>query len=173
MFVLMNNKSSLGLLEFLITSGGELHVREISRKTGLSLGFVSRVLRQLHKDGLICAQRRGRMLLYRVDHANAVVKQIKVLVTVAGLYPLIKKSRTLARRVILFGSAARGENMPDSDVDLFIMTNDRSSVRSFVSMYPGVVPIIMRSTEYANLRKTDFALYDQISRGIILWEKSE
>ena len=173
MFVFMNSKSSLALLKFLITNGGELHVREISRQTGMSLGFVSRVLRQLHKDGLISAQRRGRMVLYRVDHANVIVKQIKVLLTVTELYPLIKKFRTLTRRVILFGSAARGENMPDSDIDLFIMTNHPSEVRLFIRKHPRVVSIIMQSTEYANLKKTDFALYDQINRGIALWEESE
>lgn len=169
----MNNKSSLALLKFLIADGGELHVRMISRKTGLSLGFVSRVLRELQRDGLLSARKRARMVLYRVDHANVIVKQMKVLLTVTELYPLIKKLRTLTRRVILFGSAARGENMPDSDIDLFIMTNHPSEVRLFVRKHPRVVPIIMQSTEYANLKNTDFALYDIISRGIALWEKSE
>ena len=113
------------------------------------------------------------MMLYNVNDKNPVVKQIKVLLTMMRLYPLIKELRVIVRRIILFGSAFRGENTPDSDIDLFIMSNDSQKIRAVIRKNPKIVPIIMNSTEYTNLKEADFALYDQINRGIVLWEKSE
>lgn len=173
MFMLMNNKSSLNVLKFLIENTGKYHVRQISRKTELSLGFVSRVLRELFENELILVEKKGRMMLYNVNDKNPVVKQIKVLLTMMRLYPLIKELRVIVRRIILFGSAFRGENTPDSDIDLFIMSNDSQKIRAVIRKNPKIVPIIMNSTEYTNLKEADFALYDQINRGIVLWEKSE
>lgn len=173
MFIFANKRTPLAVLTFLIGKGEELHVRMIARETGLSLGFISRTLRQLQKDDLISSRKRGRMLFCRVNHANAIVKQVKILVTVTELSPLLKKLVPLSRRVVLFGSAARGENTAESDFDLFIVADDPAKVRVLVRSYPRVVAIVMRSAEHVNLRKRDFALYDQIGRGITLWEKCE
>lgn len=173
MFMLMNNKSSLNVLKFLIENKGKYHVRQISRETELSLGFVSRVLRELFENELILVEKKGRMLLYNVNDKNPVVKQIKVLLTMMRLYPFIKELSVIVRRIILFGSASRGENMPDSDIDLFIISNDSQKIRAVIRKNPKIVPIIMNSTEYTNLKEADFALYDQINRGIVLWERSE
>ena len=173
MFMLMNNKSSLNVLKFLIENKGKYHVRQISRETELSLGFVSRVLRELFENELILVEKKGRMMLYNVNDKNPVVKQIKVLLTMMRLYPLIKELRVIVRRIILFGSAFRGENTPDSDIDLFIMSKESQKIRAVIRKDPKIVCIIMSSTEYTNLKEADFALYDQINRGIVLWEKSE
>ena len=173
MFVIMNNKSPLTIMKFLIENKGEFHVREIARKTELSLGFVSRVLRELHKERLISVRRKGRMTLYNIETTNPIVKQIKILFTVMKIYPLIKKISSFSRRVILFGSAARGENLPDSDIDLFVISKEGPEVRSVLSELPEIVPIIMASPEFNRLKSTDPALYEQINRGVVLWEQSE
>jgi predicted nucleotidyltransferase len=77
-----------------------------------------------------------------------------------------------SRRIILFGSASRGENLPDSDIDLFIISNEPRKVRSILSAVPEIVPIVMSNPEFSNLKKTDPALYDQINRGLTLWEQN-
>jgi len=173
MFIIVNDKSPLAIMKFFVENKGDFHVREIARKTNLSLGFVSHVLRELHKQGLISVRKRGRMLLYNIESNNPIVKQIKILFTVMKIHPLIKEISSVSRRTILFGSAARGENLPDSDIDLFISSNDAPKVRVVLSKLPDIVPIIMGSPEFSNLRSTDPALYEQINRGIVLWEQSE
>jgi predicted nucleotidyltransferase len=111
--------------------------------------------------------------LYKIKSNNPIVKQIKILMTITKLYPLIKKLKYISRRIMLFGSASRGEDVLDSDIDLFVMGDDSQKIREILSKNPRVTPIIMNSMEFANLKKNDFALYEQINRGIILWEKSE
>ena len=173
MFIIMNNKSPLTIMKFLIENKGEFHVREIARKTDLSLGFVSRVLRELHKERLISVRRKGRMTLYNIEANNPIVKQIKILFTVMKIYPLIKRISSFSRRVILFGSAARGENVPESDIDLFVISKETPQVRTVVDKFPDIVPIIMGSPEFNRLKSADPALYEQVNRGVVLWEQSE
>lgn len=173
MFTWMNKKSALTILKFLMEADKEVHMREISRKTGLSLGFVSRILNELSKDGLICCNKKGRMKFYRIDSVNPVIRQLKILFTVSLLMPFVKKLRDSVRRVILFGSSARGEDTPDSDIDLLVITNETTRVRKILGENNRIVPLIMNTVEFSNLKKKDPSLFEQITIGIVLWEKNE
>ncbi|MEO0185355.1 MAG: nucleotidyltransferase domain-containing protein [candidate division WOR-3 bacterium] len=173
MFTWMNKKSALTILKFLIETDKDVHMREVSRKTGLSLGFTSRVLNELSKDGLIYCNRKGRMKFYQIDSGNPVIKQLKILFTVASIMPVVKKLEDSARRVILFGSSAKGEDTSESDIDLLVITNDATRVRKILAKNTRIVPIVMNSIEFSGLKKKDRSLFEQITRGIVLWEKNE
>jgi len=66
----------------------------------------------------------GRFQLYSVDQANPLVKQFKVLLNVAGLGPLLLRLQPLTTRIILFGSAGRGEDSFGSDFGLVRFPED-------------------------------------------------
>lgn len=173
MFIMMNKKSPITILKYLIELNNEAHMREIARKTYLSLGFVSRVLNELSKEELILLNKKGRMKFYCINTNNPLIKQLKVMLTISSIMPILKEIKEHARRIILFGSAARGEDLPDSDIDLFVLTNDSSRVKKILTKNFRIVPIIMNSAEFANFKNKDAPLYEQIMRGIILWEKNE
>ena len=123
MFTIMNKKSPVTILKYLIELNSEVHTREIVRKTGLSLGYVSRILNQLSKEKLILLNKKGRMKFYRIDTKNPLIKQLKVMLNISLIMPFLEDLKEYARRIILFGSAARGENLPYSDIDLFMIKN--------------------------------------------------
>src|SRR4030042_3176183 len=166
MFIMMNKKSPLTILSFLIEINEEVHMREITRKSGLSLGFVSRILNELSKEDLILLHKKGRMKFYRINTMNPLVKQLKVLITISSILSTINVLKENAQRIILFGSSARGENTPESDIDLFILTNNTAYTREHVSKDQRIAPIIMNSGESVTLKTKDASLYDQITRGI-------
>jgi predicted nucleotidyltransferase len=89
MFILLNDKSPLAIIRFFVENKGDFHVREVARRTTLSVGFVSRVLHELHKEGLFSAQKKGKMIFYSIELDNPIIKQIKTLFTVMKIYPLI------------------------------------------------------------------------------------
>ena len=65
--------------------------------------------------------------------------------------------------------------MKESDVDIFILTNEKDRVRSKVSAYQKlmerrIAPVIVNSNEFAKLRKEDVPLYERIFKGITVWE---
>jgi hypothetical protein len=67
------------------------------------------------------------------DDHHPFVRPFKVLNTVAQLEPLLQALRPLTRQITLFGSCAEGIDTADSDVDLFILTSDRSQVMKIIS----------------------------------------
>ena len=90
---------------------------------------------------------------------------------------IVKEHRP--EKIILFGSYARGNPGPDSDVDLFIIketTNTRETARSINRLlFPRPFPIdlIVYTPEQLKKRMNieDFFVSDIINKGKILYEK--
>lgn len=71
-------------------------------------------------------------MTYTADHSNPVIKQYKVMTNVLQLAPNLEQLQARAIKIILFGSASRGEDYPDSDIDLFVLTKDPKSTADLI-----------------------------------------
>ncbi len=137
--------------------GDRLHVRMIARLTGVPAGSLHRELRQLAEAGLLVAERSGNQVLYSANEASPVFHELSsMLDKTAGAPPTLQEHAaeytvepsgrlpeidhkvlaTLCRKygvkkLSLFGSAARNELRPDSDVDLMVEFKPRSRTTSF------------------------------------------
>ena len=126
--------------------GDRLHVRMIARLTGVPAGSLHRELRQLADAGLLVAERSGNQVLYSANANSPVFHELtSMLDKTAGTTPTLQEHaaeytvepsgrlpeldrKALAaicrkyglKKMSLFGSAARGEMRPDSDVDLLV-----------------------------------------------------
>jgi predicted nucleotidyltransferase len=68
------------------------------------------------------------------------------------LEPFLRQLQPLSRRIVLFGSGAQGTDGADSDVDLFVLTPDRSQVMALIShnrLERPVQPVIVSNQELA------------------------
>jgi predicted nucleotidyltransferase len=152
----------------------ELHEREVVRRTGISEGSANTILRKLSDVNVLERDKKGRMVFYRFNMRSAVARQFKVLFNVYSLNELVIEVKEYSKRIILFGSCSEGTDTEESDVDLFILTNEKNKVQSKVSSYQEterrIAPVIVNSTEFAELKKKDRPLYDRILKGITLWE---
>jgi len=153
----------------------EHHEREVMRETNVSKGSANRILRELADLGFLIRERKGRMVFYRLDTENPVVRQFKVLVNVYALSSLLNQLKRRTRRVVLFGSCAQGLDVKESDIDLFILSSEKEAVRRIVGDFNQedgrrVTPIVVDSNEYMRLKREDKPLYENIERGIVLWE---
>jgi predicted nucleotidyltransferase/DNA-binding transcriptional ArsR family regulator len=127
-----------------------LHGREIARRTGLSAGTLNRELALLARSGVLRREARGNQHLYSVDAACLIYEELaNILRKTAGsarsraAEPVLRETRAAyrsrtpgvdvpkrklgalcrkyrIRKLSVFGSAARGEARPDSDVDLMV-----------------------------------------------------
>lgn len=102
----------------------ELHLRELVRRSGLSLGTVQQELRRLTRIGLVLARRDGNRVCYKANSEHPLFPEIKsIVIKTDGLAGLL--TQALEAKGILvafvFGSVARGEAGPESDVDLMII----------------------------------------------------
>jgi len=128
---ILGQLSKVRVLRVLVSDAGERGGREIARSVSLSHPIVHRSLRELATHGLILSRRAGGALLYRANPDHWVVKEL--------LGPLFSKERDALRALgafllerlhapnaslILFGSVAREEERPDSDIDLLLVLPD-------------------------------------------------
>jgi len=148
--------------------------KKIVKATKISKTAVNEALRGLAKDGLILREKKGRMSLHSVDLDNPVIQRLKSTENVSLLMPLIGQLKKNSQKVILFGSCAEGTNIEASDIDLFILTNYPDDAERIVqsSFLAGKIqPFIKTPSEFINIDKKNPVFYQEISRGIVLWEK--
>jgi predicted nucleotidyltransferase len=167
--------NSQKVLRFFLDANSELYDRVIiEKKTGLSKAGVNLALHELSSLGLIAKDIKAKVFIYKLEFGNIIVKQLKVMRTAAMLASLMNKIKPYAGKIILFGSASRGENLPDSDIDLFILTRQEEAVRRLVKsgkLKNKLQLIIKTPLEFSNLKKADPYFYEEINRGITVWEQ--
>jgi predicted nucleotidyltransferase len=132
---ILGSKIKVGILRFLFRTRGLFSGREISRQVGFSPTHTISALRELEAIGLVSRQRAGNTDLYQINEKNAAVDGMLAPVfewesnlpeKLANLYA-DKLGKELVS-IRLFGSAARGEEEPDSDIDLLITLEDRVDI---------------------------------------------
>jgi len=103
-------------------------LREISRKAGIAPPSVKRYLNELEKEGIIL-KKKHRIHNYPVYYANRDNEEFRFLkktdnllkIRESGLLEYITDT-CMPEVIILFGSASRGEDLKDSDIDLFVIS---------------------------------------------------
>ena len=151
-----------------------LHQREVAKEAGVSLGSANRLLKGLVEGNLVKYERRGSLHTYRFNLKSPVARQFKVLLNVCELEPLTRRLAESSTRIILYGSCAKGTDGANSDIDLFILTEDKKKAEELINETTtkhGISPIILDGPEYSSLKNGDKSLYDEIERGVTLWEK--
>lgn len=123
----------------------ELHLREIARQSGLSLGTVQQELKGLVAVGLIKARRDGNRVCFSANPDHPVHRELAALVLKTnGLVGVL--GRALQDKAVnlafVFGSIARGETRAESDVDLMIIGS--VGLRRLTALLSGVAEIVGR-----------------------------
>lgn len=148
---------------------------EIQKATRISKAGVYRALAALEDQGLIVSDEKGRSLYSaRIDDPR--VRQFKALNSVGTLWPLVKKIKPFARKVVLYGSAARGEDGVKSDIDLFIVAKDTEEVARVIRALKfkrKVQPVIKTAVEVSEMEGTEKVFLAEVNSGIILWEEKD
>jgi len=150
-------------------------VKEISRLAGISYGGASEALAHLHALELVTREQRGRLVLYAANTRHPLIRYYKVLLTLADLTPLLDELKPLASGVILFGSCAEGANTAESDIDLYIITDNPDAIHDLIWRSPlaeKLRPVISTAIESTETKQQDPVFYEQVMSGIVLWRRS-
>lgn len=148
--------------------------REVANEAQISVGSANRVLPDLVINGLVMKEEKGKIHIYRYNVDDPAARQLKVLFNVLELKERVEGIKPYVKRVIMFGSCSRGTDVKDSDVDLFILTDEKDAVTESLKSFNirrSISPIIVDANDYVNLRNQDRPLYDEVLRGITLWER--
>lgn len=150
--------------------------RELSRKTKVSVGETNKILKKLTAHSIVTEEKRGRTYFYRFNMTNALARQMKIMITVSTLNPLVEGIKLLSTKVILFGSCAEGTDTVESDIDLFVLTSEKEKVRMQVNKHARRLErrlsgIIVDPLELSAMKRKDKALYERIRSGTVLWQE--
>lgn len=123
----------------------ELHLREIVRQSGLSLGTVQQELKGLAGVGLLKSRRDGNRVYFSANPEHPAHRELCALVLKTnGLAGVLSKALTApeVQLAFVFGSIARGETQAGSDVDLMVI--GPIGLRGLTQLLSGVAEVVGR-----------------------------
>ena len=177
------------------------YTRELAKLSKVGLGTVSSGFRKLAKDGLLEYRMEGQEKYYKLNLANPKTRKICELFETERREDFFKENRRLAwiledftkrasdfvpeiQSIVLFGSVARGQATPRSDIDVLVLVpnhegerfnNLMNSVDQLASEVSGrhpakIVPVViaMKDFEQGLKDKKRFAT-DVLREGIVLF----
>ena len=128
---LLGSKIKIKLLKYILSEEAITSEREIARLIGVSAGAVNKTLKEFHDLNLISPMRIGNVIAWQLNEKSYAYNYLQ------GFFSKLKHRetpisaiqtdiKTLAHRpeikkAILFGSVAESREIPESDIDVFIL----------------------------------------------------
>lgn len=115
------------LAHFVARPESRLHVRALERDTGIGKRSLQKELARLVEMGLVRREHEGRRVVYARSGYTPQWRAIEKLVATYGI-PLLLRAGLAGvpgvEAAFIFGSLARGDARPDSDIDLLVYGDD-------------------------------------------------
>lgn len=120
------------LQEFFDFPRKNFQMREMSRRTKIAQTSVTNHLKILLKENLIIKEKKGIYPTFsanREEESFKIYKKIDIILRLkqTGLLDYIQDS-CMSDVIILFGSASKGEDIEESDIDLFIQAKEKKLI---------------------------------------------
>ena len=123
--IILSSRARAEIFRLLFSgSEGELHIREIQRRSGLNDSTIRQELKKLAELGLVSGRKDSNRIYYSANKNNPLYQDIQNLVIkTSGLADVFKKALQDERIEIsfIFGSIPKGEMNTGSDVDLMVI----------------------------------------------------
>src|SRR3989338_1241656 len=115
------------LLRFIREPERAFHVRELAQIVKKYPTTTSKYLKTYQKNGILVFERKLNHLLFKANTNSPLFKEIKRTQNIrqlqkSGFITYLKEQYHEPEAMILFGSYAKGEDGPRSDIDLLIIT---------------------------------------------------
>jgi predicted nucleotidyltransferase len=161
-------------------SDQEFYEREVARTLGISYGSANRALNELYSTGAITRKREGKMYFYSIDSSTAALTEFKKMVNLMLVEPLVEELKKIASRIILYGSCALGTDNSESDLDLFVVSNNKEDVANVISTFRfprgfeniHIQSVIRTSVELLEGGESERTFMEEVERGVVLWERA-
>lgn len=132
----LGSKNKIKIIRFLLKrKNWEFNITELSKDLGINKGNISNLVKELEKNDILTVNKKGKILLFKLTD-NFLVRNI--------LEPLFNKESSFFEQytnkiknvcktdkniisVILYGSVASDKANLKSDIDIFIITNNKKT----------------------------------------------
>ncbi|CAJ35119.1 nucleotidyltransferase domain-containing protein [Methanocella arvoryzae] len=168
---IISSKNCMHIIrQFLYRPDIEKYQAEVVKDSGLSYVTATRCLNTLVLGDFLHESWKGGLKIYKLKSDSPVVKHLKKFFNVAAVYEAVKHFSGQGFELYLYGSAARGEDTEDSDIDIIII--GKIDNRALVEISDGIArdmnrrvnPMVKTPIEFADLSRTNTAFYESIIR---------
>ncbi len=173
---IMYNKNPLLILSYLSKNSSKENIgTHIAKDLGLGVGSVYQILKSFEELGIVQGKRFGKTLVYELEKNAPLIKSFRVFENLLELDLLFSNLKKYCRKIILFGSCAKGIDTAGSDIDIFIETDSdkKDKVFDILSNFNTereIMPIVVDTVEFMDMEKNDNVFYNEIVNGIEIWE---
>jgi predicted nucleotidyltransferase len=173
-----NTQKALSLLTKF--SDQEFYEREVARRLEISAGSANRALNELFSSGVVTRRREGKMFFYSIDSSNnATITELKKIINLLLMEPLVEALKAISSRVVLYGSCAQGTDTSESDLDLFIVSNSKEGVSEVIRDFKfpkgyesiHIQAVIKTPVELLEGGDSQRIFLEEVDHGVVLWEK--
>jgi len=125
--VLIGSADRAKLLKvLLLEQDSAMYLRELASRAGVSPSGAHQELTKLVRIGLVKKEGKGRLTFYRIDDRNPITPELRsIFVKTVGVADVIREAlkplTDSIRTAFIFGSFAKADIRPESDVDLMIV----------------------------------------------------
>lgn len=168
---ILSSASKVQILRVLCSRTSALSPKELEQETTKNISVIYDAVRELESEGVISSVKaEGKTNYYRLNKENEIAKQIKQLfdseVEEYGLEDLpahlvnmvfdvedkLRNKVEGLKMILLFGSVARGDFTPESDIDLYIVLEDKNTekedqIYDILERYDREFSVITREVE--------------------------
>jgi predicted nucleotidyltransferase len=161
---LLGSRICIKILDFFLKNpSSEFTQSRVRKKLGIAKLSAMKWLNFLVKNRILLKRTEGRMIFYKLDRENVIVKQLKILFTVSELRGKLERLKTDAE-IWLFGSASRGEDFEDSDIDILVIGRDRKLITKIKSMDERIKVSFFTPVEWLRTAEKDKAFYERVEK---------
>lgn len=127
------------LRHFLANPSTEFYIRELARSLKLSPGSAQIYCNAYAKDGILISENKANAKMFRLDNSKPVVKAIKKFYFLERLESLsfteqVVKTNLGLITLAIYGSYASGEYDEKSDIDLLVISDNKTNRESFIKL---------------------------------------
>jgi predicted nucleotidyltransferase len=165
---ILGKESPMELLNFFLEySKQEFSETEVRKKTKLARATVNKWLKILLNLNLLTQTTKGKMKIYKANTEFVVTRQLKILLNIVKLLPHIGDIKNV--QIYLYGSAARGEDLEDSDIDLLIIGKPDKSIFDYIETIEAKVGRRVKMSfytelEWSSMARKDPAFYERVEK---------
>jgi predicted nucleotidyltransferase len=156
---------------FFVNPSLKLRVRELERAIKLPLPSVIKYCKELQNEGILTTIKIGNVVFYTGDKTNPSFLLEKKLYNLKSLYKsgLVEYLRIELNNpsIIVFGSYSKGEDLEESDIDLYVETPSKKaiSLQKFESILKRRIQTF-RQKDIREIKNND--LINNIINGILI-----
>lgn len=166
---MFKKKAKDKILDFILwRADRQFYEKELAQNTGVSKSMVNLIMVELVKKDWVKMEEKGRLNLFQANLKSIKVRNYKKDLVIEKLEPLVKYLKGKADKLILFGSAAKSEDLSESDLDLAIVTKQQLETKKLLKFIPKdrKIQLIIKTPDgFRELRDKNKVLYRAILQG--------